>query len=282
MRTVSPQLSTHLQGEVTTLATCWKITRTDGVIKAFTDHDRDILFQSVNYLSIAGFTASSIEAKDNFSVDNVEVQGMLSTGYLTAPDLLAGRYDFAEVEIFLVNYADLTQGRMTLKRGRIGEVTLQKDTFVADLRGLAEALQQTIGELYQPSCRAILGDAFCKVNLTPFTFTGTVTSVTSALIFTSNALTQAAGYFTGGEVRWTSGGNNGFKMEVKEFANKQVVLAQAMPYAIQASDAFQIIAGCDKTHQTCTSKFNNIVNFRGEPFVPGTDAISKTAGTMDR
>lgn len=282
MRPITPNLTTHLQGEVTTLATCWKITRTDGVVKTFTDLDSDIVFASLTYLSIAGFTPSSVETKDNFSVDNVEVQGMFQTGYITAPDLLAGKYDFAEVEIFIVNYLDLSQGRMLLRRGRLGEVTMQKDTFIAELRGLAENLQQTIGELYQPSCRAILGDSECKKVLTSFTFTGTVTTVTSGLIFTSNALTQAAGYFTGGQITWTSGNNNGLKMEVKEFANKQVVLAQAMPYAIQVGNSFQIIAGCDKTHQTCISKFNNIINFRGEPFVPGTDAISKTAGTMDR
>ena len=282
MRPITPNLTTHLQGEVTTLATCWKITRADGVVKTFTDLDRDIIFASLTYLSIAGFTPSSVETKDNFSVDNVEVQGMFQTGYITAPDLLAGKYDFAEVEIFIVNYMDISQGRMLLRRGRLGEVTMQKDTFIAELRGLAESLQQTIGELYQPSCRAILGDSECKKVLTSFTFTGTVTTVSSGLIFTSNALTQAAGYFTGGQITWTSGNNNGLNMEVKEFANKQVVLAQAMPYAIQVGSSFQIIAGCDKTHQTCISKFNNIINFRGEPFVPGTDAISKTAGTMDR
>lgn len=282
MRPITPNLNAHLQGEVTTLATCWKITRTDGVVKTFTDLDSDIVFASLTYLSIAGFTPSSVETKDNFSVDNVEVQGMFQTGYITAPDLLAGKYDFAEVEIFIVNYMDISQGRMLLRRGRLGEVTMQKDTFIAELRGLAESLQQTIGELYQPSCRAILGDSECKKVLTSFTFTGTVTTVTSGLIFTSNALTQPAGYFTGGQITWTSGNNNGLKMEVKEFANKQVVLAQAMPYGIQVGNSFQIVAGCDKTHQTCISKFNNIINFRGEPFVPGTDAISKTAGTMDR
>lgn len=282
MRPITPNLTAHLQGEVTTLATCWKITRTDGVVKTFTDLDSDIVFASLTYFSIAGFTPSSVETKDNFSVDNVEVQGMFQAGYITAPDLLAGKYDFAEVEIFIVNYMDISQGRMLLRRGRLGEVTMQKDTFIAELRGLAENLQQTIGELYQPSCRAILGDSECKKVLTSFTFTGTVTTVTSGLIFTSNALTQAAGYFTGGQITWTSGNNNGLKMEVKEFANKQVVLAQAMPYAIQVGNSFQIVAGCDKTHQTCISKFNNIINFRGEPFVPGTDAISKTAGTMDR
>lgn len=282
MKPLSPEFNTHLQGEVTTLATCWKITRRDEVILSFTDHDKNLTFEELTYISVAGFTPSSIEAKDNLSVDNLDVQGMMYEGYITAPDLLAGKYDFAEVEIFLVNYQDLTQGRMLLKRGRIGEVTIQKSTFTAELRGIAESLQQTIGSLFQPSCRAILGDNKCKVNLASFSFTGTVTTSTSQQIFSSNALTQAAGYFTGGEVHWTSGNNTGLRMEIKEFASKEVVLALAMPYSIQAGDEFTIIAGCDKTSGTCITKFSNIANFRGEPFVPGTDAMTTTAGTMER
>ena len=165
MRPISPEFNTHLQGEVTTLATCWKIARRDGVVLGFTDHDKNLAFESIAYISVAGFTPSSIEAKDNLSVDNLDVQGGMHEGYITAPDLLAGKYDFTEVEIFLVNYQDITQGQMLLKRGRIGEVTLQKNSFTAELRGIAESLQQSIGSLFQPSCRAILGDAKCKVNL---------------------------------------------------------------------------------------------------------------------
>ena len=280
MRSTSPTYNTHLLGEVTTLATCWKITRTDGVIKTYTDCDIDIVYAGDTYLSIVGFTPSSIESKDDFSVDNVDVQGVLRTGYLTAPDLMAGLYDFAEVEIFQVNYRDLTQDRMKLRRGKLGEVRIQRDMFTAELRGLSELMQQHIGQLFSPSCRAILGDARCKVNMASFTFAATVNSVTSSMIFTANALTQAAGYFTGGEVRWLTGANAGLKREIKEFVNKQIVLALPMPYAIANGDTFNALAGCDKIFSTCKAKFNNVVNFRGEPDVPGTDAILKTAGTL--
>jgi uncharacterized phage protein (TIGR02218 family) len=280
MRAVSPSFNAHLQGEVTTLATCWKITRTDGVVKTYTDCDKDLVYASLTYLSIVGFTPSSIESKDDFSVDNVDVQGVLEPGYITAPDLMAGLYDFAEVEVFQVNYNDLTQDRMMMRRGKLGEVRLQKDTFVAELRGLSELMQQHIGQLFSPSCRAILGDARCTVNLASFTFAGTVNTVTSSLIFASNALTQAAGYFTGGEVQWLTGANAGLRREIKEFANKQIVLALPMPYAIANGDTFNVIAGCDKLFPTCKAKFNNVANFRGEPHIPGTDAMLKTAGTF--
>jgi uncharacterized phage protein (TIGR02218 family) len=71
-------------------------------------------------------------------------------------------------------------------------------------------------------------------------------------------------------------------MEVKEFSSKQVVLALPMGKSIQVGDGFKIIAGCDKTHETCQAKFNNILNFRGEPYVPGVDALLTTAGTMSK
>ena len=280
MRSVSPSFNLHLQGDVTTLATCWKIIRTDGVIKTYTDCDKDIVFGGNTYLSIVGFTPSSIESKDDFSVDNLDVQGVLQTGYITAPDLMAGVYDYAEVKIFLVNYQDISQGRMWLKRGKLGEVRLQKDTFVAELRGISEALQQHQGQLCSPSCRAILGDSRCNVNLTSFSFNATINVVTSGSIFTANALTQAAGYFTGGEIQWLTGANAGLKREIKEFSNKQIVLALPMPYALQVGDTFKAVAGCDKIFSTCKTKFNNVNNFRGEPHVPGTDAIMKTSGTM--
>ena len=71
-------------------------------------------------------------------------------------------------------------------------------------------------------------------------------------------------------------------MEVKEFAATGVVLALAMGKSIQVGDTFDIIAGCDKTRETCQSKFSNIINFRGEPDVPGVDKLLTTAGTLDK
>ena len=136
--------------------------------------------------------------------------------------------------------------------------------------------------VFSPSCRAILGDNRCKVALSGFTIAATVDEVTNNQTFKASALSQAAGWFTGGEVIWTSGGNAGRRMEVKEFAGAQVVLALPMGKSIQVGDSFNIIAGCDKTRETCQSKFSNIINFRGEPDVPGTDKLLTTAGTLNK
>lgn len=282
MRNISPELSTHLAGEVTSLGTCWLITRTDGVIMAFTDHDRDIDFEDVIYISISGFTPTAIESKNDLSVDNMEVEGILAQGYITAPDLLAGLYDFAQIEIFLVNVEDITQGRMMLKTGTIGEVTLENNMFKAEIRGLTQHLSQTIAQVYSPTCRAVLGDNKCKVDLATITVSATVTAITSSQIFTASTLTQPAGWFTGGEVLCTAGDNEGLRMEIKEFAAASVVLALPLPYPIAIGDVFNVIAGCDKAFDTCKAKFDNVVNFRGEPLVPGMDRILTTAGTIDR
>ena len=282
MRIISPQLEAHFEGGLTTLATCWKITREDSTELGFTDHDELLTIDSVDYDSIAGFTPTTVENKSNMSVDNLDVEGQVFPSKITEEDLLAGLYDYAEIEIFIVNYEDLAQGKLVVKRGRLGEVTLNSQMFQAEVRGLTQHLSQTIGDVFSPSCRAILGDSKCKVALAGFTVSATVSEVVNNQTFKATALTEVAGWYTGGEVEWTSGNNDGRKMEVKEFASTQVVLALPMGKSIQVGDTFDIIAGCDKTRETCQSKFSNIINFRGEPDVPGTDKLLTTAGTLDK
>lgn len=282
MRVISPQLESHFASGLTTLATCWLLTRQDGIELGFTDHDQTITYDDVEYDSIAGFTPTTVENKSNMSVDNLDLEGQTFPSKITESDLLAGMYDYAEIEIFMVNYEDLSQGKLVVKRGRLGEVTLNGPMFRAEVRGLTQHLSQTIGDVYSPSCRAILGDSKCKVALAGVTVTTTVNDVTNNQTFVASALTQDAGWFTGGEVEWLSGNNEGRRMEVKEFAAGKVVLALPMGKSIHAGDSFKIIAGCDKTRETCQAKFSNILNFRGEPDVPGVDKLLMTAGTMDK
>jgi uncharacterized phage protein (TIGR02218 family) len=282
MKIISPQLEAHFAGALTTLATCWKITREDGFVLGFTDHDKPITFESLEYDSIAGFTPSTVESKSNMSVDNLDIEGQTFPSKITEADLLAGLYNFAEIEIFLVNYTDLSQGKLVVKRGRLGEVTLNKQMFRAEVRGLTQHLSQTIGEVFSPSCRAILGDSRCKVNVASFTVNAFVTQAINKSSFVASGLTQANGWFSGGEVIWTSGNNDNARMEVKEFSAGKVTLVLPMGKSIQVGDGFSIIAGCDKTNQACISKFNNIINFRGEPDIPGVDKLLTTAGTMEK
>jgi len=283
MKQISVALSGHLTGETTTLASCWKLTRRDSTVFGFTDHDQDIAFESVTYKAATGFTPSAIENNASLGVDNLDIEGMLSDSDIKETDILAGKYDFAEIEIFQVNYKDLTQGALKLRRGWLGEVSLQKHQFVAEVRGLTQRLSQTIGELFSPACRATLGDSRCMVNLAPHTVTGSVTTLTSNQEFKDSARTEASGIFSSGLLTFTSGENDGLSIEVKEYTlvsgGGQVLLALPMPYPITVSDTYSMIKGCDKTIGTCFNRFNNVANFRGEPSVPGLDRMLETAGT---
>ena len=281
MRTASTNMALHLAGEVTTLAVCWKLSLVGGTIMGFTDHTSDLTISSQLYKAATGFSPTSVETKDKFSVDNLDVAGILDAAAITEADIMAGKYDFAEIEIFLVKVTDLSQGTVTQRRGWLGEVTMKNGQFVAEVRGLAQKLSQNIVDLYSPTCRAVFGDGRCKANLASYTVGGTVNTVSSRQILISNSMTQAAGYFSGGEIQWITGANARRRMEIKEFANKQFTLVLPMPNNVAVGDTFNAIAGCDKTIASCIAKFNNAVNFRGEPYVPGMDKMLSTAATAN-
>ena len=282
MKDISESLKGHLAGEVTTLATCWKLTRRDGDIMGFTDHDKDITFDSVSYLAASGFTASAVQSTSGMAVDNLDVDGMLSSDFIKDEDLHAGLYDFAEIEVFMVNYSDLTQGKLPLRTGWMGEVVFGNGQFTAEVRGLSQRLSQKIGNSYSPTCRALFGDAKCGKLKNDYKHEAEISAVESRQRFTASSLTQETGYFNYGVVKFTSGENNGLSMEVKDFRHSIVTLVLPMPYDIAEEDEIEIFAGCDKTFQTCCSKFENASNFRGEPHVPGTDKILETAGTRSK
>ncbi|MDX2073494.1 MAG: DUF2163 domain-containing protein [Alphaproteobacteria bacterium] len=284
MKTISNELSQHIAGEVTTLATCWKLTRRDATVMGFTDHDRDIAYESLTYKAATGFSPSAVANSANLQVDNLDVEGMLAAESILEADILAGLYDFAEIEIFQINTADTAQGILKMRRGWLGEVSLTRQHFVAEVRGLSQLLSQDIGEYFSPSCRAALGDSRCKVSLGSHTVTGTVTSGASRLGFTDSSRSETSAIFTGGKITFTSGANDGISIEVKEYIYRAgtggiLSFVLPLPYSLAASDSYSLVKGCDKTIGTCFLRFNNVANFRGEPHVPGVDRMLETAGT---
>ena len=281
MKNITSEFTAHLAQENLTLAQCWKLVRRDGVVLGFTEHDVDIALGGVVYKAASGLKPSAVESQASLAVDNLDVEGILDASAITEADILAGRYDFAQVETFLVNYEDLSQGTLKLRRGWLGEVQLNKQHFIAEVRGLTQKLAQHIGELYSPICRAQLGDERCGVNLPTHQVTGTVSSVMSSQRFTDINRIEAVGYFDLGRVTFTGGANNGLSREVKFFAKGgefEVVLA--FPYAVQQGDAYELVRGCDKTISTCINRYHNALNFRGEPHVPGIDRLLETAATL--
>ncbi len=168
VKTVTAGMAAHLLQETTSLATCWRLTRTDKRELFFTDHDVDVLFENNTYKASTGYRRTAIQNDSSLAVDNLDVEGIFDSEEITEQDLRAGVYDHAQVRIFFVNWEDPTDGDVKMRNGRLGEVILtESGIFRAELRGLTQALSQRIGELYQPECRVDLGDARCKAPVQP-------------------------------------------------------------------------------------------------------------------
>jgi uncharacterized phage protein (TIGR02218 family) len=272
MKPTTPALAAHLAGEVTTLATCWRLERADGWVRGFTDHDRELVVDGLTYVASTGFLPSAIKTASDLSVDNLDVDGFLDDAALRAEDLIAGLFDGARIEVFIVNWADLAQGRLLLRKGFLGEIKRADQRFSAEIRGLSYRLQQTAGKLYSRLCRVDLGSSECGVALGPRTDTYAVTQVIAA--DTVRIVTaRATGFFTFGKATFTTGANAGAINEVLLHDGQTIRLFVPMPRPIVVGDQIVLVAGCDKTPETCNAKFANILNFRGEPHIPGNDKV---------
>ena len=277
MKTLPSGLADHLRGEATTLCRCWKLTRRDESVLGFTDHDRDIVFDSVTYEAASGLGSGRMEQSLGMAIDTQEVAGALTSERITAADLRAERYDGASVEVWIVNW--LSPDERILDRVlTIGEITEEDGAFRAELRALAADMDETRGRRISRSCDADLGDTRCGVDLdTPeFSAEGTVTSVLSTLVIRADGLDGFdVNWFRGGRLTFATGANAGTVIEIAEHLSDAsgalLHLWKPQPQSVAVGDTFQIRAGCDKAFSTCKAKFENGANFRGFPHIPGND-----------
>ena len=270
----------HLATGATTVARCWRVTRGDGVVLGFTDHDRDLTFDGTVFLAGAGLSARALSQTTGLAVDNTEAVGALSDAAITEGDLLAGRFDGAGVEAWLVNWADVAQ-RMMQFRGTIGEVVQAGGAFQAELRGLTELLNQPQGRVYQAPCSAILGDARCRVDLSlPGYFEERVVEeVEGGRVFRfADFLGFDDRWFERGRLVVLTGAAAGLVEVVKNDRltgrGRVVELWQGLRAPVVAGDRIRLEAGCDRRAETCRLKFANFANFRGFPHLPGEDWLA--------
>lgn len=279
------ELHAHLATGVTTVARAWAVTRKDGTVLGFTDHDRDLSFDGMVFKAETGLSARALAQTTGLSVDNTEAMGALSASAIREEDIAAGRYDGAEVVSWLVNWADV-DARRVMFRGHIGEVRRGEGAFHAELRGLTEALNRPVGRVYQKPCTAVLGDASCRFDLnTPgFVHEGPLIGVEAARVFLCGDLPAfETGWFQRGRLQVLTGDAHGLSVMIKRDlvrADGQRVIEVWEPLRAdpQAGDLVRLEAGCDRRFDTCRLKFGNLLNFQGFPDLPEEDWVTVQPG----
>lgn len=272
-------LAEHLASGSTTLCRAWKISRADGVVLAFTDHDRALSIEGVTFRADAGLSAGAVLQTTGLSVDNTEALGALSDASIREDEIEQGRFDGAEVEIWLVNWQDVAQRALQF-RGTIGEIRRSDGVFRAELRGLTEALNRPMGRIYQKPCTAVLGDAQCRFDTSQpgYTLTLAVVSVSEAKLFTWDALPGFdAEFFIRGRLDVIDGPAAGLfgliKHDRVRNGERRIELWEPIKGEVGPGTTVRLTAGCNKQMETCRLKFDNLLNFQGFPDLPGEDWV---------
>lgn len=277
MKTLSPQAAARFAGAATTRATCWRITRRDGKVFGFTDHDREIAFDGATFRPDLGFETTVSTLEPDFASGSAEVAGILLSPEISDDDLAGGLWDGATVEVFAVDWQD-PEARVLMRRAEVGEVTRSGKAFRAELRGLAHLFDQPRGRVFSHICDADLGDARCRVDLDAggFRAEGTVQSaIDGAALNVAGIGGPETDWFAGGRLEIVDGPHAGMTGEIvaDRLDGAVRVLALLAPLAVLPApgSAVRLTAGCDKRFATCTGKFSNTENFQGFPHMPGAD-----------
>jgi uncharacterized phage protein (TIGR02218 family) len=184
------------------------------------------------------------------------VTGAFSSEKITETDLVAGLYDNARVEAWLVNWASPGQ-RHLMRVGSIGEVKRDQSAFTAEIRSLSHALDQERGRTFRATCDADLGDARCTIDLQSSEWRAIASVLDSdgfVRITADLPGDRPTGFFDAGSLTFSSGANQGRRIEVLRHVHDDfgdhVELWQPMAEPIAAGDGFAIFAGCDKRFET--------------------------------
>jgi uncharacterized phage protein (TIGR02218 family) len=265
-------------------AQIWTIERTDGAVFRFTSLDRDLVRSGVTYKSCSSLNPSASESLAEVgAAGNIELSGLVSSGAIDASELMAGLFDGAKAEAFLVPWDGNAPAQLLLK-GTFSSVRFNDNGFRAELLGDGARLEQTpLVKTLQPNCRWQFGDSRCAKDLTPLKVTGTVDQPTGQRGFIDPARSESAGYFSRGRVTFLTGSNAGISAEVRDHnTGGEFLLWPRLAFPVSVGDTYEMTPGCTNLPESLSGTngcqaWNNFVNFGGFPSVPGANKISQSA-----
>lgn len=262
-------------GGLTQLAYCWLVERRDGAGLALTSHDQSLMVDGVRYAPAPGIEPKSLRFSEGLDPDDSEVAGSLTSDAITSRDLQDGLWDGARTQLFAVDWNDLERERITLFDGELGDIRTEDDRFSADVIGSAASLARAACPSTSPLCRARLGDRDCRVDMAG---RSRRVSVIMQAGSSCEVDTDVSADFLFGSLRVLTGGSRGFRTTILEVAATALTLRDVPAQVIEQGSLIELVEGCDQRFATCSDRFGNSRNFRGEPHLPGTDLLTRFPG----
>lgn len=254
--------------KIKNLVTCLKIITSEGEKYYFCDSDHDIEINNEKYLHGVYFIPGKITSSTNLEENNFKIIFIIDGYYFEKNKLISGYYSNSFVEISLVDSFDINLKKHILKTGYLGAISLKDNSFIAEISSLISLAKNNITKCYLSNCRAKLGDDKCKIKLEKYTAKGKVENLADINSFYDSKREEGDDYFKHGEISFLSGKLAGRNFWISNFYNEKIIIQSLEELEINIGDEYQIIAGCNKDFNTCITKFNNAINFRGEPFIP--------------
>jgi len=266
-------MQTHVffASELEGVATFWRIHRKDGATMGFTSHDRDLVFAGVRHRAAPGMLPSAVRRTAGLTGDSAEMQGALAHDSIAEADLAAGRFDGARVEVGAVDWETLEHA--VLYNGTVGDVAQEDGGFAADLRSAKAALEADPVPRTSPTCRARFCGPGCGLSAARFSRRAVMVAADADAGRVAFDLPPAP--YVGGSIRWIGGRHCGVTMEVVAADETGLIVDAALDPALTPGTRAYLREGCDHTLATCAARFGNAANFRGEPFLPGNDLLTR-------
>lgn len=262
---------------LSTLAFCWRLDRRDGVTIGLTSHDRDLTISGLPYRAAPGLVPSAVTRETGLEAETMDLNGALTSDAISAEDLEFGRWDGAALHLHLTEWSEPGVLWLELARGELGRVERRGDAFSAEMKGPVAALSAAVAPETSPCCRAQLGDSACRINPAAHRRLARVIAGDGQYVAIEGG-GMVPGHFAFGTLRWMTGRATGLSQPVSDNDADRVMLDDAPLVEPEAGALVLLSEGCDKRIETCSARFGNAVNFRGEPYLPGTDLLTRYPG----
>jgi len=143
-------------------------------------------------------------------------------------------------------------------------------SFKIHLKPETVKYNQTVINRYSKTCRTAFGDSKCKIDKALYSGIYKVKEILKESLRILD-LDKENGYYNGGQIIF---GDNRFSSKILSNFGDLIILEDIIPDYAKDAEEVKITAGCDKNFITCCNKFNNAINFRGEPLIPKKDFIN--------